>query len=141
MRCLTGWRYSSALHMARHINEYNEQRKDIDKQMTEEANGIVSRLDTLEIILVLTEFNYKSKCKKDSESTFLKKGGFIMKSSKKTYQEVAEACSKYEPVSEESAFKNSSCECSTPSCLNCTHFTKQEHCDLDLYDQIVEKIK
>ena len=47
-----------------------------------------------------------------------------MKSSKKTYQEVAEACSKYEPVSEESAFKNSSCECSTPSCLNCTHFTK-----------------
>ena len=34
---------------------------------------------TLEIILVLTEFNYKSKCKKDSESTFLKKGGFIMK--------------------------------------------------------------
>lgn len=64
-----------------------------------------------------------------------------MKSSKKTYQEVAEAYSKYEPVSEESAFKNSSCECSTPSCLNCTHFTKQEHCDLDLYDQIVEKIK
>ena len=62
-----------------------------------------------------------------------------MKSSKKTYQEVAEACSKYEPVSEESAFKNSSCECSTPSCLNCTHFTKQEHCDLDLYDQIVGK--
>ena len=55
-----------------------------------------------------------------------------MKSSKKTYQEVAEACSKYEPVSE---------ECSTPSCLNCTHFTKQEHCDLDVYDQIVEKIK
>ena len=64
-----------------------------------------------------------------------------MKSSKKTYQEVAEACSKYEPVSEEPAFKNSSCECSTPSCLNCTHFTKQEHCDLDLYDQIVERIK
>ena len=27
-----------ALRMAKHINEYNEQRKDIDKQMTEEAN-------------------------------------------------------------------------------------------------------
>ena len=40
----------------------------------------------------------------------LKKGGFIMKSSKKTYQEVAEACSKYQPVSEEYGFKNSSCE-------------------------------
>ena len=35
-----------ALRMARHINEYNEQRKDIDKQMTEEANGIVSRLES-----------------------------------------------------------------------------------------------
>ena len=34
-----------ALRMAKHINEYNEQRKDIDKQMTEEANQIVSRLD------------------------------------------------------------------------------------------------
>ena len=64
-----------------------------------------------------------------------------MKSSKKTYQEVAEACSKYQPVSEEYGFKNSSCECNTPSCLNCTHFTDQEHCDLDLYDQIVERIK
>ena len=36
-----------ALRMARHINEYNEQRKDIDKQMTEEANGIVSRLESM----------------------------------------------------------------------------------------------
>ena len=60
---------------------------------------------------------------------------------KKAYQEVAEAWSKYQPVSEEYGFKNSSCECNTPSCLNCTHFTNQEHCDLDLYDQIVERIK
>ena len=35
-----------ALRMARHINEYNEQRKDIDKQMTEEANQIVARLES-----------------------------------------------------------------------------------------------
>ena len=34
-----------ALRMAKHINEYNEQRKDIDKQMTEEANQIVARLE------------------------------------------------------------------------------------------------
>ena len=38
--------FSTALRMARHINEYNEQRKDIDKQMTEEANTIVSRLES-----------------------------------------------------------------------------------------------
>nr|MBP7472286.1 single-stranded-DNA-specific exonuclease RecJ [Prevotella sp.] len=36
--------FSTALNMAKHINEYNEQRKDIDKQMTEEANTIVQRL-------------------------------------------------------------------------------------------------
>lgn len=38
--------FATALRMAMHINEYNEQRKDIDKQMTEEANGIVSRLES-----------------------------------------------------------------------------------------------
>ena len=38
--------FATALSKAKHINEYNEQRKDIDKQMTEEANLIVSRLET-----------------------------------------------------------------------------------------------
>ena len=37
---------NNALNMARHINEYNEQRKDIDKQMTEDANQIVARLES-----------------------------------------------------------------------------------------------
>ena len=37
---------ATALSMAKHINEYNELRKDIDKQMTEEANQIVERLET-----------------------------------------------------------------------------------------------
>ena len=35
-----------ALTMAMRINEYNEQRKDVDKQMTEEANEIVARLES-----------------------------------------------------------------------------------------------
>ena len=38
--------FGQALKMAKHINEYNEQRKDIDKQRTEESNLIVSRLET-----------------------------------------------------------------------------------------------
>ncbi len=38
--------FSQALKKARHINEYNEQRKDIDKQMTEEANQIVEKLES-----------------------------------------------------------------------------------------------
>ncbi len=35
-----------ALILASRINEYNEQRKDVDKQMTEEANEIVERLES-----------------------------------------------------------------------------------------------
>ena len=38
--------YATAFNMAKHINEYNEQRKDIDKQMTEEANQLVERLES-----------------------------------------------------------------------------------------------
>ncbi len=38
--------YEKALALAQQINEYNEQRKNIDKQMTEEANKIVSRLES-----------------------------------------------------------------------------------------------
>lgn len=38
--------YSLALDQAKHIDEYNEQRKDVDRQMTEEANQIVDRLES-----------------------------------------------------------------------------------------------
>ena len=38
--------YSLALNQAKHIDEYNEQRKDVDRQMTEEANQIVARLES-----------------------------------------------------------------------------------------------
>lgn len=37
-----------ARSMAKHINDYNEQRKDIDKHTTEEANNIVAQLDRQE---------------------------------------------------------------------------------------------
>lgn len=68
-----------------------------------------------------------------------------MKASRKMYEDVAKACSKYHRVSGTSSFqnssKNSTCDCNTPSCLNCSHFTAQEHCDLDLYDQIADRIR
>ena len=53
--------YNVALDMARHINEYNEQRKDIDKQMTEEANHIVERLESQghQNSIVLYDENWK----------------------------------------------------------------------------------
>ena len=38
--------FATALRKARHINQYNEARKDIDKQMTEEANQIVAKLES-----------------------------------------------------------------------------------------------
>ena len=53
--------FSMALKEAKHINEYNEQRKDIDKQMTEEANIIVSKLESQRHLssIVLYDENWK----------------------------------------------------------------------------------
>jgi single-stranded-DNA-specific exonuclease len=53
--------FNTALQKAKHINEYNEQRKDIDKQMTEEANQIVSKLESQEYhsSIVLYDENWK----------------------------------------------------------------------------------
>ncbi len=50
-----------ALEEASRINGYNEQRKDIDKQMTEEANQIVERLETQkhQSAIVLYDENWK----------------------------------------------------------------------------------
>ena len=53
--------YDRALEISAHINEYNEQRKDIDKQMTEEANQIVERLESQRhrTSIVLYDENWK----------------------------------------------------------------------------------
>jgi len=50
-----------ALNEAKNINEYNEQRKDIDKQMTEEANQIVEDVESQEhhSSIVLYDENWK----------------------------------------------------------------------------------
>lgn len=52
---------NAALQLATHINEYNELRKDIDKQMTEEANSIVARLESQkhQSSIVLYDENWK----------------------------------------------------------------------------------
>ncbi len=50
-----------ALEQAEHINMYNEQRKDIDKQMTEEANQIVEKLESQKQLqsIVIYDENWK----------------------------------------------------------------------------------
>ena len=50
-----------AMKTAKNIDEYNEQRKDIDKQMTDEANSIVEKLDKQEHrqCIVLYDENWK----------------------------------------------------------------------------------
>lgn len=52
---------ATALNEAKHINEYNEQRKDVDRHMTEEANQIVARLESLkhQSSIVLYDENWK----------------------------------------------------------------------------------
>ena len=53
--------FSRALAEANHVNEYNDQRRDIDKQMTEEANEIVARLESQQHMqsIVLYDENWK----------------------------------------------------------------------------------
>ena len=53
--------FEKALAEANHINEYNEQRKDVDKQMTEEANQIVAKLESQKhhASIVLYDENWK----------------------------------------------------------------------------------
>lgn len=53
--------FKKALAEAGMINEYNEQRKDIDKQMTEEANSIVEKLESQKHMssIVLYDENWK----------------------------------------------------------------------------------
>ena len=50
-----------ALTAAYHVNEYNEQRKDVDKQMTEEANQIIEKLESQKhhASIVLYDENWK----------------------------------------------------------------------------------
>ncbi len=53
--------YLNALQKAHQIDTYNEQRKDIDKQMTEEANLIVARLESQkhQSAIVIYDENWK----------------------------------------------------------------------------------
>lgn len=53
--------YLNALQKAHQIDTYNEQRKDIDKQMTEEANQIVVRLESQkhQSAIVIYDENWK----------------------------------------------------------------------------------
>ena len=53
--------FAHALTAAKHIDLYNEQRKDVDRQMTEEANEIVARLESQQhrTSIVLYDENWK----------------------------------------------------------------------------------
>lgn len=62
-----------------------------------------------------------------------------MRASKETYQEVAKRCSAYSHIKCGNCFCNA--DDTTTSCLTCRHFAADEHCELDLYDPIVENLK
>lgn len=65
-----------------------------------------------------------------------------MRASKETYEKVAKQCSSYakKEYGVTNQASNSTGTSSCPSCLNCTHFTTDEHCTLDLYDPIVKNL-
>lgn len=69
-----------------------------------------------------------------------------MKKDAKTFKEVAERCTRFCPC-EDCGCQNTvsnSCGCGNStqseavSCKNCTHYTPDEVCNLDLYREIVE---
>ena len=53
--------FANALTAAKHVDQYNELRKDVDRQMTEEANQIVARLENQkhQSSIVLYDENWK----------------------------------------------------------------------------------
>lgn len=63
-----------------------------------------------------------------------------MRSSQEMYKEVAERCSAYDckKCHGNDQYSNSNIG---KSCLNCTHFSDEEYCRLDLYDPIAQKLK
>ncbi len=62
-----------------------------------------------------------------------------MRSSENVYNKVAERCSAYDKKKCCDSLSNSTSD-GTKSCLNCKHFANDEHCKLDLYDDIVKNI-
>ena len=73
-----------------------------------------------------------------------------MRSSTETYHEVipSRICGNHKVAERCSAYEKT-CHCNSTtnkadgekSCLNCSHFSKDEHCKLDLYDPIVKNLK
>lgn len=61
-----------------------------------------------------------------------------MKASKESYEKVARHCSEFHK-NQSSGCKNSTCNSEEVSCLNCTHFDKDNYCNLNLFDQIMNK--
>ncbi len=62
-----------------------------------------------------------------------------MRSSMEMYKEVAERCSAYD--CKDCCRKDSHSNlASTKSCLNCSHFSDEEYCRLDLYDPIAREL-
>lgn len=65
-----------------------------------------------------------------------------MQNQNEIYEEVARSCSEYAPDGRDHSIKNVSdgSDIKESSCLNCAHFNASQHCDLDLYDKIVQNI-
>ncbi|WP_343208991.1 hypothetical protein [Anaerolentibacter hominis] len=60
-----------------------------------------------------------------------------MSTMSETYKEVAKRCNEYEPKDGCECYHNRLENGESISCTNCGHF-EHEHCNIDLYDKIVE---
>lgn len=62
----------------------------------------------------------------------------FMRASRESYEKVAQHCSEYDRNTKCSC-KNSTMETDEVSCLNCSHFDKDQYCKLNLYDKIKQE--
>lgn len=60
-----------------------------------------------------------------------------MSENRKTYEEVASRCSKFQSIYNTDVFQSMYSDGPCESCVNCHNFTNEKYCNLDLFDQIV----
>lgn len=56
------------------------------------------------------------------------------------FRKIASHCSRYSPQNDYANNLKSSAEVNHDSCINCSHFTSERYCELDLIDKILSSL-
>ncbi|MGO1469710.1 MAG: hypothetical protein ACTHW2_06785 [Tissierella sp.] len=56
------------------------------------------------------------------------------------FRKIATHCSRYNPKSNRDNSLTNSVEAKHDSCVNCSHFTDEKYCELDLIDKVLSSL-